>query len=83
MAPASASSQEKTILVTGGSGFVGTHTVLQLLKGGFRVSIIDNLYNPAIDRVRELAGPDLSANLDFHLVLSSSSPLPALYNICI
>ncbi|KAA8521132.1 hypothetical protein F0562_011715 [Nyssa sinensis] len=61
---------EQTILVTGGAGFIGTHTVLQLLKEGFRVSIIDNLDNSveeAVNRVRELAGPKLSQKLEFHL----------------
>ncbi|OWM72004.1 hypothetical protein CDL15_Pgr017887 [Punica granatum] len=64
------SSPDKTILVTGGAGFIGTHTVVQLLEGGFRVSIIDNLDNSvpeAVDRVRELVGPQLAGNLDFHL----------------
>ncbi|XP_020589985.1 bifunctional UDP-glucose 4-epimerase and UDP-xylose 4-epimerase 1-like [Phalaenopsis equestris] len=60
----------QSILVTGGAGFIGTHTVLQLLKEGFRVSIIDNLDNSveeAVDRVRDIAGPDLSRNLRFYL----------------
>lgn len=63
--------EEKRILVTGGAGFIGTHTVLQLLKEGFLVSIIDNLDNSvteAVDRVRELVGPQLSQKLQFNLV---------------
>ncbi|KAK4770666.1 hypothetical protein SAY87_031198 [Trapa incisa] len=70
MATVAGSSSKKTILVTGGAGFIGTHTVVQLLNGGFRVSIIDNLDNSvpeAVERVRELVGPQLSANLDFHI----------------
>ncbi|KAF3492623.1 PREDICTED: bifunctional UDP-glucose 4-epimerase and UDP-xylose 4-epimerase 1-like [Brassica oleracea var. oleracea] len=62
------SSVEQNILVTGGAGFIGTHTVVQLLKEGFKVSIIDNLDNSvieAVDRVRELVGPDLSKKLEF------------------
>jgi len=62
--------EEKNILVTGGAGFIGTHTVVVLLKEGFRVSIIDNLDNScqeAVNRVRELVGSELSRKLDFYL----------------
>ncbi|KAF8413325.1 hypothetical protein HHK36_001304 [Tetracentron sinense] len=58
----------KNILVTGGAGYIGTHTVLQLLLGGFKVVIIDNLDNSseiAIKRVTELAG-EFGKNLVFH-----------------
>ncbi|MBA0731030.1 hypothetical protein Golax_023229 [Gossypium laxum] len=61
---------QKTILVTGGAGFIGTHTVVQLLNEGFKVSIIDNLDNSvieAVDRVKELVGPELSKKLQFNL----------------
>ena len=33
------------ILVTGGSGFIGSHTCIELLKSGFKIVIIDNLTN--------------------------------------
>lgn len=62
--------EKKRILVTGGAGFIGSHTVLQLLKEGFLVSIIDNLDNSceeAVKRVKDLAGPNLSLNLQFFL----------------
>ena len=35
----------KKILVTGGLGFIGSHTVVELQKAGYLVTIIDNLYN--------------------------------------
>ncbi|CAI8593794.1 unnamed protein product [Vicia faba] len=64
-----ASSSQK-ILVTGGAGFIGAHTVVQLLKDGFHVSIIDNFDNSAmeaVDRIREIVGLSLSQNLEFTL----------------
>ena len=35
----------KTILVTGGSGYIGSHTSLSLLLSGFRVIILDSNIN--------------------------------------
>jgi len=51
------------ILVTGGSGYIGSHTVLELLKAGFEVVIIDNLSNSSfesIKRVMSLVGKTVS-----------------------
>lgn len=61
----------KTVLVTGGAGYIGSHTVLQLLLGGFKSVVVDNLDNSsevAIHRVKELAG-EFGNNLSFHKVL--------------
>ncbi|KAK8972982.1 hypothetical protein V6N11_013850 [Hibiscus sabdariffa] len=60
----------KTILVTGGAGYIGSHTVLQLLLGGYKTVVVDNLDNSsevAIKRVRELAR-EFGNNLSFHQV---------------
>ncbi|KAJ7952153.1 UDP-glucose 4-epimerase [Quillaja saponaria] len=60
----------KNILVTGGAGYIGSHTVLQLLLGGFKAVVVDNLDNSseiAIQRVKELAG-EYGNNLRFHKV---------------
>ncbi len=49
------------ILVTGGLGFIGSHTVVELLNGNYEVVVIDNLYNSSIDvcnRVKEITGKD-------------------------
>ncbi|WOL17064.1 UDP-glucose 4-epimerase 1-like [Canna indica] len=60
----------RRILVTGGAGYIGSHTVLQLLLAEFTVSVVDNLDNAseaAIDRVTELAGKH-GKNLTFHKI---------------
>lgn len=60
-----------SILVTGGAGYIGSHTVLQLLNSGFNVVALDNLDNSseiAIRRVAELAG-DKGKNMTFRQVL--------------
>ena len=36
---------EKKILVTGGTGYIGSHTTVELIEKGFSVVIVDNLYN--------------------------------------
>ncbi|KAA3473767.1 mitochondrial outer membrane protein porin of 36 kDa-like [Gossypium australe] len=66
---------QKSILVTGGVGFIGTHTVVQLLNKGFKVLTIDNLDNSIIevvDRVKELMGLKLSKKLQFNLAVGES-----------
>ena len=50
------------VLVTGGSGYIGSHTCVELLNEGYGVVVIDNLCNSnpkSLDRVRELTGKDL------------------------
>ncbi len=40
---------KKTILVTGGLGYIGSHTVVELIEAGFDVIIVDNLSNSRIE----------------------------------
>ena len=47
------------ILVTGGTGFIGSHTVVELLQAGYEVVIADNLYNSkamVVDRIEKITG---------------------------
>ena len=50
------------ILVTGGAGYIGSHTAVELLNSGHEVIVADNLSNSsekALDRVKEITGKDL------------------------
>ena len=49
----------KTVLVTGGCGYIGSHTVLSLLASGYKVVALDNLSNSspiALERVSQITG---------------------------
>jgi UDP-glucose 4-epimerase len=50
---------KKKILVTGGTGYIGSHTTVELIEQGFEVIIIDNLYNSkadVVDRIEKITG---------------------------
>ena len=47
------------ILVTGGAGFIGSHTCVELIQAGYEVVIVDNLYNSSavvLDRIEAITG---------------------------
>ena len=55
------------ILVTGGAGYIGSHTCLELLQAGYEVIVVDNLSNSSeesLERVQRLTGK----RLEFHKV---------------
>lgn len=55
------------LLVTGGAGYIGSHTCLELLQQGYQITVVDNLSNSKLEslkRVQELAGRALT----FHKV---------------
>ena len=57
------SAESTTILVTGGAGFIGSHTCVELLSEGYAVVILDDLSNSspkAVERVRAIANADES-----------------------
>ena len=56
-------SAKGTILVTGGAGFIGSHTCVELLNAGYGVVVIDNLVNSnaqALKRVEQITGKTLA-----------------------
>jgi UDP-glucose 4-epimerase len=52
----------KTILVTGGAGYIGSHTCVELLRAGYAVVVVDNLSNghvQSLARAQQIAGKEL------------------------
>lgn len=52
----------KTILVTGGAGYIGSHTTIELIQSGYDVVVVDNLYNSkeeAVRRVEQIVGKEI------------------------
>ena len=50
---------KKKIVVTGGTGYIGSHTAVELIEEGYEVILIDNLYNSEAeiaDRIGKITG---------------------------
>jgi len=50
------------VLVTGGAGYIGSHTCVELLEAGHKVCVIDNLFNGhevVLERVRSITNCEL------------------------
>lgn len=49
----------KKVLVTGGTGYIGSHTIIELYKKGYEIDVLDNLFNSketVLDKIEEIAG---------------------------
>lgn len=68
------------ILVTGGAGYIGSHTCLELLQAGFEVVVVDNLINgkeEALHRVQEISGKPLAF---YHTDLLNQTALEKVFS---
>ncbi len=55
--------ENKCILVTGGAGYIGSHTCIELLQAGFQVLVVDNLVNSSeasLKRVEAITGKNIT-----------------------
>lgn len=55
----------KTILVTGGAGYIGSHSVIELIEAGYDIVVIDNLVNASMEsirRVEKIVGKEIATH---------------------
>lgn len=67
-----------TVLVTGGAGYIGSHTCIELIDAGFDIVVVDNLSNSkaiALERVGEIVGKDVP------LIQSDVTDRPAMHEV--
>jgi len=75
------SSNEKTILVTGGAGFIGSHLCARLLEQKHRVICMDNFFTGSIDNIKNLlANPKFSV-ITHDVTLPYSFYVDEIYNL--
>lgn len=51
--------KKELVLVTGGTGYIGSHAAVELIEAGYEVALLDNLYNSkteVVDRIAEITG---------------------------
>ncbi|RYG95018.1 SDR family NAD(P)-dependent oxidoreductase [archaeon] len=72
----------KNILVTGGSGYIGVHTIVSLVEAGYNVTVVDNLVNSSpegLRRVPEITGCSPDQITFFQVDLCDKSALEEVF----
>ena len=75
------SSNEKTILVTGGAGFIGSHLCARLLEQKHRVICMDNFFTGSIDNVKVLSANPKFSIITHDVTLPYSFYVDEIYNL--
>jgi len=56
------------ILVTGGAGYIGSHTCIELIKAGYKVVVVDNLCNSSLESLKRVETISNSGSIPFYKV---------------
>ena len=71
-----------SILVTGGAGYVGSHTLVELVEAGYDVVVMDNLVNSSMGKINNRTGPSCSKLITTLLVKVSLKFQTLISDIC-
>ncbi|WNB74169.1 UDP-glucose 4-epimerase GalE [Methylomonas koyamae] len=69
----------QTILVTGGTGYIGSHTCVELLDNGFDIVIVDNLSNSKIEALRRIETITGKAPLFYQADITDAAALARIF----